>query len=887
MSGPPMMPPASPANANDLSRLVAALARPTVFGAECERVSLLETHISCVLLTGRYAYKLKKPVNLGFLDFTTLAARKFYCEEELRLNRRLAPALYLDVVAITGSLDAPALGGGGPVLEYAVRMREFPQQALASRMLADGALTFAHIDALAATVAAFHGSVAVAGADAAFGSPEDIRGYALQNFAQIEPLLEDAADRTALAALRDWTESEFAARAATFGQRKREGFVRECHGDLHLGNIAEVDGELTVFDCIEFNDHLRWIDVMSEVAFVVMDLEDRRRPDLAHRFLNAYLEATGDYGGLAVLRFYLAYRGMVRAKVTSLRARQLGLGDDKSLLATEYRTYVALAQRYARPPRPALIVTHGVSGCGKTALTQAFVELTGAIRVRTDIERKRLHGLPARAKSGSAVGQGLYAADATQATYAHALSLARAIVDAGDIAIVDGTFLARRQRAAFRDFAAEREIPFAIVAFAATDATLRARIAERARRGTDASEADLAVLDHQLAMREPLAADEAAAVVTYDAEAPLDRARDPASWRALLARIGAADTAGGSATSGPRPPTDPGLLAKVAFLTRPDSYPERAGGVAVVETHMSWVFFADGEAWKLKKPVRYDYLDFSTEAARRRNCSEEVRLNRRLTQGVYVGIVPLSVDADGRMHLGQDGAVVDWLVRMRRLPADRMLDHAIRCNAVRDEDIRNVVGALTRFYRECPPVPMTPDAYRERLACGIADSRRELSAHKVLPELFEPACAQLLAMLETRQGLFDERVHAGRIVEGHGDLRPEHICLLPQPQIIDCLEFSREFRILDPVDELAFLALECERLGAPGLRRDLFDAYTAQSGDAPPDALVHFHQCQRACLRAKISLWHLRDTSPADASRWHAQAREYLRLAREHAEQCR
>ncbi len=543
-------------------------------------------------------------------------------------------------------------------------MREFAQDDLASRMLARGELSPAHIDALAAVVADFHGRIGIARADGPFGSPEDVHDYALQNFAQMMPLFDDASDRASLVELSLWTEAEFAARATAFRRRKADGFIRECHGDLHLGNIALVDGSITIFDCIEFNDHLRWIDVMSEAAFAAMDLEDRGRPDLGHRFLNAYLEATGDYAGLAVLRFYLAYRALVRAKVVSLRQSQLAPGSERSASLAEFRGYVRLAQRYARQLQPAIVITHGLTGCGKTTLTQALVELTGAVRVRTDIERKRLHGLSSRARTASALDSGLYAPDVTKETYRRALSLAGEIVGAGDIAIVDGTFLKRWQRDLFREFAAAQGIPFVIVSFAADIATLRRRVEERARRGADASEADVSVLEHQVHTCEPLGADELSYVVSYDAGTPLDHAQRLESWREVLDRLAVPKLASGR----PPPAVDPDLAAKVAFLSRPGSYPEPTLRVDAIETHMSWVFLTDRHAWKLKKPVRYDYLDFSTAAVRRQHCIEEVRLNRRLTSGVYLEAVPLTQNADGQLSFGPAATVVDWLVRMRRLP---------------------------------------------------------------------------------------------------------------------------------------------------------------------------------------------------------------------------
>jgi aminoglycoside phosphotransferase family enzyme/predicted kinase len=516
--------------APDQERLVAALAHSGVLGS----VSVLETHISYVLLTGRHAYKIKKAVDLGFLDFTTLSARKHFCDEELRLNRRLARDLYLDVVAITGSVDAPAISGEGPVLEYAVRMREFPQEALASELLVRDELSASDIDELAMQVAAFHTSVAVAPSDDRFGTPETIRKVAQQNFPVIRALMNAPSERAATEALASWTERECLARRATFRARLLNGFVRECHGDLHLGNIARVDGKLTIFDCVEFNETMRWIDVMSEVAFFVMDLHDRKRPDLAQRFLNAYLETTGDYAGLAVLRFYLVYRAMVRAKIHCLRAAQLDPGTARSNAVAEYRGYAELARSFTRMQRPAIILMHGVSGCGKTTRSQVLLEVTGAVRIRSDVERKRLHGL---APLERGIEQNLYGSAATDATYRRLCVLTREVVSAGFVAIVDAAFLQRWQRDLFRALATDLQVPFAIVTFIASEATLRERVGARAAAGRDASDANAAILEQQLRTQQPLAEDECTDIVVLDAEEPLERAREPGAWGSVLERI--------------------------------------------------------------------------------------------------------------------------------------------------------------------------------------------------------------------------------------------------------------------------------------------------------------------------------------------------------------
>lgn len=867
------------------ARLVAALLAGDALGVDRSRIKLVETHISYVFLTGEFAYKLKKAVNFGFLDFSHLGKRRYYCQEELRLNRRLAPGLYLDVVAITGKIDAPVIGGEGPVLEYAVKMREFAQEELASRVLARGELEAADIDALASGVADFHRAIGVARPHGAFGLPEEVLRAALQNFAQIRPLLESNAERGDIDALERWTLQEHTARAAAMLRRREQGFVRECHGDLHLGNIALIAGKPVIFDCIEFSKQIRWVDVMSEVAFTAMDLEDRGRPDFAHRFLNSYLEITGDYDGLSVLRFYLVYRALVRAKIARLRAAQIDGPAAKVAAVAEYAGYVELAKRYARPPHPAVVITHGLSGCGKTTLSQALLELSGAVRIRTDVERKRMLGTSEGKREKSGIEGGLYAPHATEATYDTVLALARAAVDAGWIAIVDGAFLKRWQRALFRKLAAQLRVPFAVVAFTAREAILRARIERRQQAGRDASDADLAVLEHQLRTQEPLTQEELLEAVFYDAEAPLEEARSTARWRVLLERLGQPGSAARTAaTSGSA--ADPGLAAKVAFLLRPQSYPEPTAAVTPIETHMSWVFLTDRFAYKLKKPARLSYLDFSTEAMRGRNCSEEVRLNRRLSDDVYLGTVLLTVDAAGRLSIGGSGDVVDWLVRMRRLPAERMLDRLIRERAIVEGDVRNAVAKLSRFYRAAPRLLLTPAAYRARIADGIAENVRELGAARyALPgELVQPTCARQRRWLDAHAALFDARVDAGRVIEAHGDLRPEHICLEREPQIIDCLEFSADFRMLDAADELAFLALECERLGAPELRHTIFASYAEVTGDAPPDALLHFYQSHRACVRARIAIWHLDDAEVRDPRKWSGQAMDYLRLAHEHLE---
>lgn len=465
---------------------------------------IIQTHLSYVLLTGRLAYKVKKAVDLGFLDFRTLASRKRDCERELRIDRAFAPDLYLDVATIAGSIDAPGIGVPGPVLDYAVRMREFSQDALAAHALARGEIGPAWVDALAGNVAEAHLRAAI---DTTRADPAGVLAYAERTF---ERLRNGPLEGARVGALLDWTRARHAQIADVVDRRRAAGFVRACHGDLHLGNIATIDGRPTAFDAIEFDDDLRIIDVMSDVAFLVMDFRFRGRPDLGSRFLDRYLELTGDYEGLAVLRFYAVYRAAVRAMVACERARQ---GDASGDPVAEAGRYLDVAESFARPPVPELVVTHGFSGSGKTTGTQPMLERLGAIRIRTDVERKRMHGMGKTQRGNPAA---LYSADATRAVYARACDIARTALSAGIPVIVDGTFLRRWQRDLFAGLAAELGVPLTIASFECPEAVLRERVATRAARGDDASDASLAVLDAQLASHEPLEQHERARAVLVE-----------------------------------------------------------------------------------------------------------------------------------------------------------------------------------------------------------------------------------------------------------------------------------------------------------------------------------------------------------------------------------
>jgi aminoglycoside phosphotransferase family enzyme/predicted kinase len=433
-------------------------------------------------------------------------------------------------VGIGGSPDAPQFGVQ-PAIEYAVKMRRFADDALLDARLRQGRIAPSHIDALAGNVARFHAQAATVDAQTAYGNAATIRAAAMQNFEQLRALLADRTDLQQLAMLEMETNEAWQACAALFESRRSTGRVRECHGDLHLGNIALIDDMPVPFDCIEFSPALRWIDVMDELAFTMMDLLHHQRTDLAWRFLNAYLEANGDYAGVGVLRFYLAYRATVRAKVAAIRASQSGIGNDVRTRHTQVcRAHLLLAQRCLSDRRAALIITHGLPGSGKTTFAQYVIEQLGAVRIRSDVERKRMFGLSVLDSSHRS-GVDIYSREATAQTYARLLALARELLQAGHTVVVDAAFLRSDEREQFRALAREVASPFIIATLAADENTLRDRLRQRRH---DASEADVNVLEKLQTVQQPLTAPERQVALRFSTLRPPGSGENARSWRSLL-----------------------------------------------------------------------------------------------------------------------------------------------------------------------------------------------------------------------------------------------------------------------------------------------------------------------------------------------------------------
>ncbi|TVP55196.1 MAG: hypothetical protein EA349_09880 [Halomonadaceae bacterium] len=489
--------------------LIQALQDPARHDHEVSDIQLLETHISWVLLTGSYAYKIKKPMDFGFLDFSTLERRKNFCGAEVRLNQRLAPELYLDVIPITGSPEAPELGGSGEAFEYAIRMRQFDQAGMFVSLVEQDALAPEHIDQLATQVAAFHQSVPRVSKDSMLGSVSGVEAPMVQNFEQIRPMISEPQRLLQLDMIEAWSESTLERLKPVIAARHEKGFVRECHGDLHLANITLHNGEVTVFDCIEFNDEFRFIDVFNDLAFLLMDLEDRGLTHYASRLLDRYLEHTGDFDALPLLSFYKAYRAMVRAKIALFTMGNDGLsGEDKEALYQRYCQYADLAESYAGIPDRYLILTTGYSGSGKSHASLHLSETLGAVRIRSDVERKRLFGLAPNESSRGALDQGIYTPEATKRTYQRLADLSRQILQAGLGVIVDSAALREAERSLLIAVAEEQGVPAMILVCDAPEALLRERLQRRAASGNEVSEADEAVLDKQLQVSEPLTDDE-------------------------------------------------------------------------------------------------------------------------------------------------------------------------------------------------------------------------------------------------------------------------------------------------------------------------------------------------------------------------------------------
>ena len=496
--------------------LIRKLLEPAAYPHGVHDLQVIETHISWVILTGEYAYKVKKPVTLGFLDFSSLEQRRFFCEEELRINRRTAPELYVDVVPI-GTKGEEVRVGVEPAIEYAVWMRQFPHEARLDRYLQSGLMGPGDIHALAAMIARFHRRLSPRkNFDPGFEVERAVKP-ARNNFRHLDPATFNDESLQQLAVIEAWTLQQAVALKPVFEARARHGFIRECHGDLHLENLLVQDGQFIPFDAIEFNHELRWIDTANDIAFLVMDLMARGCEDLAYSLLNAWLEETGDYDSLAVMRFYLVYRSMVRAVVTSIRQKQRSSQENDSFRINA-AAYVELAVTLVDTPPPTLYLMHGFSGSGKSWISERLISKLPALRVRSDLERKRLANLSAEQNADERIESGLYSPGVTDRTYRALARFCEAGLRSGFDMIADATFLQYRHRDLFAGIAAASGAQLVILDCATPVPVLRDRIRQRLAENQDVSDANLAVLEHQLTHHDSLNEIEQALTVTIDSE---------------------------------------------------------------------------------------------------------------------------------------------------------------------------------------------------------------------------------------------------------------------------------------------------------------------------------------------------------------------------------
>ena len=502
--------------------LIDALKHREAYRHSTGTIEVVETHISWIFLTESFAYKVKKPLDLGFLEFSTLDKRRYFCEEELRLNKRLCPEIYLSVVPVVQLANSLFVDGEGEIIDYAVKMLRFDRTMELDRMLSSGMLNTMHIDLLATLISGFHQSIPGVKPETGFGHPDNLIKPMLANFAHTEPVAANRNEAIRLESLKMWTVKEHQRLNFFFLERQRGGFIRQCHGDMHTGNMVWWKNRIFIFDCIEFNENLSIIDVISDLAFLFMDLEHSEYTAFAWRLLNNYLMETGDYGSLHLLRFYAVYRAMVRAKVTAIRYTQTTEQVSRKRILDEHFSYLQLAEHYSIKQKPLLILTCGVSGSGKTTVSSNIAQAIQSVHIRSDIERKRLAGLKALERSDKSIKTSLYTEGINRQTYTRLLDVATLSLEEGLKVIVDATFLKAEARQLFIEVAKNRNCPCRILHFHAPIEVLMERVQRRYLTENDASEADTAVLMSQFEKEDPLTMEENAISISINTNEPID-----------------------------------------------------------------------------------------------------------------------------------------------------------------------------------------------------------------------------------------------------------------------------------------------------------------------------------------------------------------------------
>lgn len=470
---------------------------------ESKKLEVKETHISWVLIGDKFAYKIKKAVNFGFLDFEDLQSRKKYCELELKLNKDMGASFYEEVISISGDAQNPLIYENLAPIEYALKMKKFDGAKELSYLEQKGELSATHILELVQKLVDWHlKAPIITKATGAYGTPKEVKKPVLENFDFILNNIDDEKTIATVNSIADWAQEVFTANLNLLAQRYADGMIKSCHGDLHLANVVIYQGQVMPFDCIEFNLEFRYIDVINDLAFLLMDLDAKKRVALSNLALNRYLELTGDYKALPLLNYYKSYRAMVRAKVNLLELIHLQDEAKKQEAEENFLAYIALAKSYTFTKIPYLVLITGVSGSGKSTLAAKISKASGALHLNSDIVRKRLFGLKEKDSSNSLLGAGIYTKEANIKTYKKLEESAFIALKSGFSVILDATFLKRAHRQTFIDIAKNLGLNYLLIGFEQNKKLLKARIDERISAGNSISEANSSLLENQLAIYE-------------------------------------------------------------------------------------------------------------------------------------------------------------------------------------------------------------------------------------------------------------------------------------------------------------------------------------------------------------------------------------------------
>lgn len=497
--------------------LIKALQNKDIFNHSVTDFKVIQTHLSWVILTGQFAYKIKKPLNLGFQDFTTLEKRKHYCEMEVQLNKRLADDIYLEVLPISGTIEQPNFSPDGPVIEYAIKMKEFSQANMLDQLAKEQKLSTTMIQQLAKQLAAFHQEADVADPQMPYGTYQDVMDPILDNFTALKqmPFMKDFTET--LNRLENWAKDKGTQLKNIISQRHKAGRTKACHGDVHLGNMVLIDNKPVIFDCIEFNDNFRFTDVMNDVGFFYMDLYHKNLEHYAQIFINHYLEQSGDYEGALLNHFYACYRAMVRAKVTGFMMTQTDENSPEyQERFQELEGFIKLADFLTQNHSPSVTITFGLSASGKSVYTQERMQEHNTIRLRSDIIRKQLFDIPIYQRTPESKLQTVYAQATTEKVYQTMVNFCEKYLDAGFQVLIDAACLQKWQRQLFQQCAEKHAAPYKILSFEVDINTLKSRLKKRSERAQEVSDATVEVLDIQSQSKENLTQEEMQYVESVD-----------------------------------------------------------------------------------------------------------------------------------------------------------------------------------------------------------------------------------------------------------------------------------------------------------------------------------------------------------------------------------